>query len=139
VIGPITAKGNSRKGEFDSIRSFNGEYQVSGFGPQGHPHYHWFYTIAGGRPDDGGTTTFDAPIVPVSLDLLDWDKSVRVVNGHKLHYSVKPFIDPALKSPVFQNFDYSSSDVPTQFTDAVQRASFYNVCSRTGTRCCGRP
>jgi hypothetical protein len=32
-----------------------------------------------------------------------------------------------LNSPVFQNFDYTSSDVPTQFIDAVQRASFYGV------------
>lgn len=119
--------GGSGQGPFDSIRTFDGSYQVQGVGPQGHPRYHWYYTIAGRNPKDGGTTYIDAPIVPVSLDLLDWDKSVRIVNGHKLHYSVKPYVQPVLNSPVFQNFDYTSSDVPTQFTDAVQRASFYGV------------
>ncbi len=63
----------------------------------------------------------------MSLDLLDSDKSVRVVNGHKLHYSVKPFVEPVLNSPVFQDAEYSSSDVPTQFADAVQRAGLYGV------------
>ena len=83
--------------------------------------------MAGNRPESGGTTTFDAPIVPVSLDLLDYDGSVRVVNGHKLHYSVQPFVDTAASSPIFQSAEYTSSDVPTQFADSVQRAQFYNV------------
>jgi hypothetical protein len=33
-------------------------------------------------------------------------------------------VQPVLNSPVFQNASYSSSPVPTQFTDAVQRAEF---------------
>jgi len=41
--------------------------------------------MTGGAPAQGGTTTFHAPIVPVSLDLLDLHGSVRVVNGHRLH------------------------------------------------------
>ena len=121
------AMGGNGSTQFDSIRTFNGTFQTQGVGPEGHPRYHWYYTIAGRRPQDGGTTFIDAPIVPVSLDLLDWDKSVRMVNGHKLHYSVKPYIQPVVDSPVFQPFDYTSSDVPTQFVDAVQRASFYNI------------
>lgn len=112
---------------FDSIRTFDGSFQSSGVGPTGIPRRQWFYTMAGGRPEQGGTTAFDAPIVPVSLDLLDHDGSVRVINGQRLHYSVQPFIAPVLDSPVFQNSEYSSSDVPTQFVDAVQRASFYSV------------
>ena len=113
--------------QIDSISTFSGEFQTAGVGPKGDPRLQWFYAIAGGAPAAGGTTQFDAPIVPVSLDLLDWNKSVRVVNGHKLHYSVKPFIEPVLNSPVFQDAEYSSSDVPTQFADAVQRAEFYNA------------
>jgi hypothetical protein len=126
-VAPNVSSTSSTQIQFDSIRTFDGHYQVQGFGPQGHPRYHWFYMIAGSAPEKGGTTLIDAPIIPVSLDLLDWNKSVRVVNGHKLHYSVKPFIQPVLNSPVFQTFDYTSSDVPTQFNDAVQRASFYGV------------
>ena len=113
--------------EFDSIQSFNGSFQSPGVGPTGLSRRNWFYTMAGNHPAQGGTTTFNAPIVPVSLDLLDHDGSVRVVNGQKLHYSVQPFIPLALDSPIFRNSDYSSSDMPTQFVDAVQRASFYNT------------
>ncbi len=111
----------------DSIRSFNGEFRVPGVGTSGNPQQRWLYTMAGGRPELGGTTTFDAPIVPVSLDLLDYDGSVRVVNGHKLHYSVAPYVSAVVNSPVFQRADYTSSDVATQFSDAVQRAQFNNV------------
>ena len=111
----------------DSIKTFSGEFRTSGVGPTGNPQRRWLYTIAGGRPELGGTTTFNAPIVPVSLDLLDFDGSVRMVNGHKLHYSIEPFVDAVVNSPVFQRSDYSSSDVPTRFSDSVQRAQFYNV------------
>ena len=111
----------------DSIKTFNGEFRVPGIGASGNPQQRWFYTIAGSRPELGGTTTFDAPIVPVSLDLLDYDGSVRVVNGQKLHYSVEPYVSAVVESPVFQRTDYTSSDRPTQFSDAVQRAQFNNV------------
>jgi hypothetical protein len=124
---PEVAATTSKNTSFDSIRTFSGGYQVQGFGPQGYPHYRWYYTMAGLQPEKGGVTSFDAPIVPVSIELLDWNKSVRVVKGHKLHYSVQPFIQRVLESPIFAKSDYSSSDVPTQFTDAVQRAEFYNV------------
>lgn len=124
---PSIGASASKSSAFDSIPTFSGEYQVQGFGPQGYSHYHWYYTIAGRQPEKGGRTVIDAPVVPVSIDLLDWDKSVRVVNGHKLHYSVTPFVQPAMESPVFENSDYTSSDVPTQFTDGIQRAEFYNV------------
>ena len=121
------AKAASSSAGIDSIKTFSGEFHAPGVSPTGVPKKRWLYTIAGSRPETGGTTTFDAPIVPVSLDLLDYDGSVRVVNGHKLHYAVEPFVEATLNSPVFQNSDYTSSDVPTQFADSVQRAQFYNV------------
>src|SRR5262249_29294321 len=37
-----------------------------------------------------------------------------------------PFVTPVLNSPVFANALYSSGPTPTQFTDAVQRAQFFN-------------
>lgn len=112
---------------FDSISTFSGEFQAAGVGPSGKPQHIWLYTIAGNRPENGGATILDAPIVPVSLDLLDYDGSLRIVNGHPLHYSVRPFVNAVVNSPVFQNAEYTSSDVPTQFSDSVQRAAFYNV------------
>jgi len=110
----------------ESIPTFNGEFQVSGFGPAGNSQRRWFFTMAGSLPESGGTTRFNTPIVPVSLDLLDYDGSVRVVGGRRLHYSVTPFVGAVVDSPVFQNAEYTSSDVPTQFADSVQRAEFYN-------------
>jgi hypothetical protein len=110
----------------DSVRTFTGEFQVSGVDALGNPRHQWFFTMAGNRPESGGTTRFNAPIVPVSLNLLDYDGRVRVVDGHPLHYSVRPFVGAVLNSPVFQKANYTSSDVPTQFADAVQRAEFYN-------------
>src|SRR5579864_5787463 len=88
--------------EIDSIQTFSGEFQASGVGPSGKPQRRWLYTMAGSRPEFGGTTVFDAPVIPVSLDLLDDDGSIRVVNGHKLHYSVQPFVGPATSSPIFR-------------------------------------
>jgi hypothetical protein len=111
----------------DSIPTFSGEFRVNGVSPTGAPQHKWFYTMAGNHPETGGTSAFDAPIVPVSLDLLDYDGSVRVVKGHALHYSVRPFVNGVVNSPIFQDAEYSSSDSLTQFGDAIQRAEFYNV------------
>jgi hypothetical protein len=124
---PASASPTDAGTAIDSIELFNGDFQAQGVGPSGTPRRKWFYTMAGGHPAAGGTTAFNAPIIPVSLDLLDYDGSVRVIDGHRLHYSAEPFVNPVVNSPVFQNTDYTSSDVPTQFVDAVQRAEFYNV------------
>jgi hypothetical protein len=123
---PNSAK-SSQEIEIDSIATFSGGYQALGIGPAGKAQHRWFYTMAGRRPESGVTTSFNAPIVPVSLDLLDYDGTVRAVNGQKLHYSVQPFVNAVVNSPVFQLTEYTSSEVPTQFADAVLRAEFYNT------------
>jgi hypothetical protein len=127
--GHLNGQDHARFGIFDidSISNFNGQFFTDGFDSNGNPNRHWYTNTVGNPPQMGGTTSFNAPIVPVSLDLLDFDGSVRVVNGHPLHSDVTPFIQPTVNSPVFQNFTYSSSDAPTQFTDAVQRAEFFDL------------
>jgi hypothetical protein len=107
---------------FDSLPSFSGHFQATGVDDSGKKRTVWKYNIAGKSPQEGGTTVIDAPIVPVSLDLLNYDG-----NGHTLHYSVVPFILPTIYSPIFQSWNYSSSDVPTQLIDAELRAEFYNT------------
>lgn len=107
---------------FDSLLNFTGQFQASGVDGNGKKRKTWKYNMAGRPPQDGGTTIFNAPIVPVSLDLLNYDG-----NGHTLHYSVAPFILPTVYSPIFQSWNYSSSDVPTQIIDAELRAEFYNT------------
>lgn len=126
--GHLNGQDHARFGipDVDSISNFNRHFFADGFDTNGNPNRHWYTNTVGNPPQMGGTTSFNAPIVPVSLDLLDFDGSVRVVNGHPLHSDVTPFIQPTVDSPVFQNFTYSSSDVPTQFTDAVQRAEFFD-------------
>jgi hypothetical protein len=106
----------------DSLPSFSGHFEATGVDDSGKKRRVWKYNIAGKSPQEGGTTVIDAPIVPVSLDLLNYDG-----NGHTLHYSVVPFILPTIYSPIFQSWNYSSSDVPTQLIDAELRAEFYNT------------
>jgi hypothetical protein len=127
--GHLNGQDHARFGIFDidSISNFNGQFFTDGFDSNGNPNRHWYTNTVGNPPQMGGTTSFNAPIVPVSLDLLDFDGSVRVVNGHPLHSDATPFVQPTVNSPVFQNFTYSSSDLPTQFTDAVQRAEFFDL------------
>lgn len=123
---PTNANANAQSPDIDSIATFTGAFRAAGVDASGKTQRNWLYAMAGSGPELGGTTVLDAPIIPVSLDLLDYDGSVRVVSGHKLHYSVQPFVSAVVRSPVFQTAEYSSSDTPTQFGDAIQRAEFYN-------------
>ena len=126
--GHQNGQAHARFGIFgiDSLVNFNGHYFVDGFDPDGNPNRHWYFNTIGNPPQLGGTTLINAPVVPVSVELRDAAGNPRSVNGHPLFSDVTPFIAPTLASPVFQNFSYSSSDVPTQFTDAVQRAEYFN-------------
>src|SRR5690349_42555 len=124
----------------DSVPNFSGAYSTPGFDPSGKPNSNWLFNTLGRRPDAGGTTTINAPVIPVTLDLRNADGSpryVRVVNGKaitcgtpiepgckRLLFDPTPFVQPALESPVFANANYTSSAAPTQFADAVARAEY---------------
>ena len=130
----------------DSLINFSGDFMTPGFDPNGKAQDHWFFNSIGNRPELGGTTTLDAPIVPVFLDLRDVNgmpRFVRVNSGskeravtcgvgetdfakncHRLLFDPTPFIAPVLESPVYSNTAYTSSDIPTQFADAVGRAEY---------------
>jgi hypothetical protein len=132
--GHLNGQGHARFGlaGIDSISNWNKHYDVNGVGvafdsngnPFGVAQHVWYYSMVGNPPELGGTTNINAPIVPVSLDLRNADGTPRFVNGQRLFYDVTPFVQPTVNSPVFQNSTYSSSNTPTQFTDAVQRAEF---------------
>ena len=108
----------------DTIANWNGQFFAEGYDPAGNPNQLWLYNMVGTPPESGTKTVINAPIIPVSLDLRNFDGSPRFVNGHRLYSDATQFVTPVLNSPVFQNFRYSSSESPTQFGDAVQRASF---------------
>lgn len=146
-VGPPTAKNGMAHSRFgianiDSVPTFNGQYFTPGQDPAGNPQNRWFFNTLGNPPQMGGTTTLNAPIVAVSLDLRNADGSpryVKIVNGqvvtcanppdpscHRLFFDPTPFIQPILDSPVFSNTNYTSSNVPTQFADAVARAEYFD-------------
>lgn len=110
----------------DSLVNFNGHFFAPGFDPFGNPNTHWYFNTIGNPPNMHGTTSINAPVIPVSLDLRDKNGNPRFVNGNPLISDVTPFVQPTLNSPVFSNATYSSSPVPTQFSDAVQRAEYFN-------------
>jgi hypothetical protein len=74
----------------------------------------------------GRTTVINAPIQPIIVELDDVNGNLRHVGGQPLISDASPFVAPLLASPVFSNFTYSSGSTPTQFSDAIQRAQYFN-------------
>ena len=117
----------------DSLSNWSSYFYYPGVDGNGFPQFTWQYTMVGHSPfatgnddENGGTTSIGAPVVPVNLDLRNFDGSPRFVGGKRLFSDATQYVKPVLKSPVFSNTFYTSSVVPTQFTDAVQRAEFIN-------------
>jgi hypothetical protein len=120
----VTTAASSGIPGIDSIPNFTGSYHAAGYDALGNPNNTWSYAMVGAPPESGKTTVFNAPIIPVSLDLRNADGSPRFVNGQRLFYDATQYVQPVLKSPVFSKARYTSSEAPTQFTDAVQLAAF---------------
>jgi hypothetical protein len=117
----------------DSLPNWSSYFYYPGVDSTGSPQFTWQYTMVGHAPfatgnddENGSTASIGAPVVPVNLDLRNFDGSPRFVGGQRLFSDATQYVKPVLKSPVFSNTFYSSSAVPTQFTDAIQRAEFFN-------------
>ena len=110
----------------DSLQTFGGFYSVFGYDPSNYFRTNWSYNMVGNAPEQALTTTFQAPIVPVSLLLLTAEGTPRYVNGQLLYSDATQYVSKVLASPIFENYQYSSSKIPTQFVDAVQRAEFWS-------------
>src|SRR5450631_3482069 len=108
----------------DSLVNFNGAFNAPGYDSFGNPNTHWLYNMVGTSPNTDKTTTIHAPVIPVSLDLRNFDGSPRYVNGQRLYSDATQFVKPVLGSPLFKNAHFSSSEKPTQINDAIQRAEF---------------
>jgi chitinase len=76
------------------------------------------YTVAGRKPESGGTTTIPSVIVPLSLSF----EASGGPGGHKSAMSAVGDLAKILLSPVFQKFAFATGN--TQYGDAVQRAEF---------------
>jgi hypothetical protein len=110
----------------DTLVNFTGHYEAQGVYFDGTAHHIWEYSMVGNPPAHGGTTVINAPVVPVIVDLRNYDGSPRFVNGKRLISMPAPFLQPFMDGPVFGTAHYSSSPVDTQITDAEQRATFGN-------------
>jgi hypothetical protein len=110
--------------DVDSVPTFSGTYSAPGFYSYpcclepGRPNQTWLYNMVGNPPEQGGTTRIDSPIIPIVVNFRNEDGSV----AHTFDPTVE--VPRLLQSPLFQNATYSSSPVPTQFNDAIQRAEF---------------
>lgn len=80
----------------------------------------WPFTMIGHDPALGGTTRLPARIVTVTLKLQNADLVTTTT------VSVLPFVGPTLRSPNFENANYTSGN-GIQFTDAIQRAEFFHI------------
>jgi len=110
----------------DSVANFTGSFVAAGLDPLGNPQSKWYYAMVGSRPDDGRAVSIDAPIIPVVVKLLDASGNVLVVNNIPMISDGRKDVGLVLDSPVFAYHHYSTSEAPTQITDAIQRASFWN-------------
>lgn len=119
--GHTNGQGHARFGidNIDSIQNFNEHYFQAGFDSNGNPTNEWFTNTVGNPAQMGGTTSINAPIIPVKVVLLD------AAGNPKYTYDPMQYVQQVLDSPIFQNSSYSSSSTPTQFNDAVQRAEYF--------------
>ncbi|HKV27002.1 MAG TPA: hypothetical protein VJN90_01850 [Candidatus Acidoferrales bacterium] len=108
--------GNGTLFGLDTVPTFEGAFAATGGPDMGNV---FPYVMMGNDPLLGGRTEIPAKITTVSLTLLNDDGTVRAT------ISYNPFEDITLDSPVFQNALYS--DGRSQFTDAIQRAEFFNT------------
>jgi hypothetical protein len=132
--GVLGSRSNSSVLGIDSVANWSSYFYYPGADSNGFTQFTWQYTMVGhapfgqGNDDDwrGETTWIGAPVVPVNLDLRNFDGSPRFVGGKRLFSDATQYVAPVLSSPVFSKTFYTSSTRPTQFTDAVQRAEFFH-------------
>ena len=115
----------------DSVANWSSYFYLPGLDGNGFTQFTWQYTMVGNAPfgqedSSEGTTWINAPVIPVNLDLRNFDGSPRFVGGQRLYSDATQFVAPVLSSPIFSKTSYTSSEIPTQFTDAVQRAEFFH-------------
>ncbi|MGC2399760.1 MAG: glycosyl hydrolase family 18 protein [Acidobacteriaceae bacterium] len=76
------------------------------------------YTVVGGDPAKGGTTTLPTVLAPITLTI----EAPMDASGAKAVLDAGPEVDRVLRSPIFSNYRFSSGT--TQYADAIMRADF---------------
>lgn len=81
------------------------------------------YTVVGSEPAKGGTTTIPTVLVPVTLAF----DAPADITGRKAAMDPTADVQKIVQSPIFQKYAFASGT--TQYTDAMQRASFNQAAS----------
>jgi len=112
----IAAGANESNGRLRSFPSWNGSFSLDG---TTYP-----YTMVGRDPRRGGSVEVDTALIMLSFS---FDEFVDA-QGNNIVIDSSSIVDDVVSSPNFVPFAYT--DGKAQFSDAVQRASFFNVMQR---------
>lgn len=120
----ITMAAKAQSG-IDTLINFSSSFTAPGFDTDGNPQSVWPYTMVGRAPEQNRTTRFNAPIIPVTVELLDASGNVgRTATGAPLRMVTgQDTIDLTLNSPVFQKVKTTAGNV--QLTDGMMRSQFF--------------
>jgi len=103
----------------DTLPNWSDQFTSPGYDSNGNAQSVWPYTMLGLPPEYGRTTSIDAPIIPVQVNLLAADGSVAVSFGPD-----GKVIQSVLNSPVFGSNTYTSGT--GQYNDMLFHAEFKN-------------
>jgi hypothetical protein len=122
----------------DTLINNNNFFKENGVYLDGTSRSIWQYSFVGKLPASNTSTVFNAPVIPITINMLNADGTPRSIVTNttncpncvrsalgktvRLISRPQPFVQPFLNSPVFKSSTFSSSPVPTQITDAVMRA-----------------
>jgi hypothetical protein len=76
----------------DSLTNWTGQFTAPGFDSNNNPQSVWPFEMVGNAPESNQTAVLRAPIVPVTVKLLDQDGKVATNNGFPLIAKVTPTI-----------------------------------------------
>ena len=114
----------------DSLANFTGTFTAPGLDAFGNPQNVWSFSYVGGAPGRNakGSTKIDVSIIPITVELLDANGNVAVdeTSGARLVISPTSHIDDVLQSPIYSDYLFTSSRKPTQYADAIHRATFFD-------------
>ena len=116
----------------DSLANFGGQFTLAGFDGAGNPQSVWPYTMVGAGPASNHPTVIRAPIIPVTVELLDATGAVGTTpGGAPLRMVIdQGTVDATVQSPVFQPFTYNSGR--GQFNDQMMRSMFWGAFPHHG-------
>ena len=91
------------------------------------------YTVVGGDPAKGGTTTIPTVLVPITLTI----GAPMDATGRKAVLDASTDVAGVMRSPIFARYRFPSST--TQYTDAIMRADFSKEAAKDWHTLLGKP